>query len=211
MAHRRHVTNGSSESGCRWKTYLAVGVVAGLPLLTACGVTRPYGSSVERWRVMDSSTNPPAPVSNAAVLLTYEGTAFAPGHSSSTCVAAALVKSDGEGYFEVPAPQGGRRVRAHPYKPNHASPDIGPTAKGREVYLRANPATQSQLRYFDNLFAATTCSQLIDGSSAIVQFIDTLLPELIGLAKTPDSANTLALFREVRERRLKATLHGNVR
>lgn len=194
-----------SKEHC-WKVRRAFGTLtAVLSFLTACGLMSPYGGSTERWRGVDPSTNPPTPVSGATVLLTYHGTAFAPGHSSSACVAAALVKSGEHGYFDVPEPQGGRRVMADPYKPNHAYREIGAVGKGREVYLLANPTTQAQLRYFNSLFGAANCAQLMHGESAIVEFIETLLPELSRLTGTREGAKRIELFRNLlKDRRIAA-------
>lgn len=203
---RGNVMKTDADFGRHWRMYLAAVALAAISSLAACGLMPPYGGSTQRWRVLDPSTTPPTPIPGAAVLVTYEGTAFAPGHSSTACVAAVLVKSDEQGYFEVPEPQGGTRVRTAPYKPNHAAPDVGPTAKGREVYLRPNPSTQSHLRHFHSLFAETLCSQLVQGSSAIVQFIEGLLPELSTLRGTAEGAKRFDFFNDVLERRRKAAL-----
>lgn len=156
---------------------------------------------VERWRVVNPSTDPPQAVGGAFVLVKYVGTAVSPGHSASICDRAILAKADHDGWFEVPITRERRDVQISAHKLNHAAPIRGFVAdsKLRQAYLVPGAQHEQRIRHLGFLRGATGCAQIGENGKAIGDFAEMLIPEMRSLVRTDEDRLTLRLLEAVRD------------
>lgn len=163
----------------------------------ACAATG-EGNAKAKWRILDPTTSPPSPVPGALILATYRQRSALPGFQDTVCVGIELATSDGDGRFELRDTSVMPDIVAH--KSGYAQPwdRSSSHAKERWVLLASNPGYEGRVTHFRQVYNESLCEY--KDMSQVEIFLDSVLPELRAIARTPDAVEILRNTESYRER-----------
>jgi hypothetical protein len=173
---------GTRTSNSRAISLSAAALVLTSALSAGCTSQLPLTDGTDRWRVVDPLSTPPEPIGGASVLVMYRGSAASIGHSIEYCNRAVLLKSDADGWVDMPDARGANvEVEPLAYKTGYIWPprrnfyDL----KRREIYLtRWDGVYGTKMNYFRQLRGSTNCAQIGFNGQAIADFADIVIPDV---------------------------------
>lgn len=161
-----------------------------LTSLTASCATMDLRDEPVRWRIVDTSTN--TGVSEAAVMVKYGGTAFAPGHSTTTCSRAYFAFTDSDGWIDLPGLTAKSEGRFYVYKRGLVPARPSFHFQLREIYVRpARDDPEERLANLRHLRASGGCPQIGRDAKPIVEFLTFVVSEVKPAIRTPDEAEVI--------------------
>lgn len=161
-----------------------------LVLLSASCSTIDLHEERARWRVVDATTK--AGVPEAAVLVTHGGTAWAPGHSTTTCSRAYFAFTDSDGWVDLPGLTAKSEGRFYVYKRGLVSARPSFHFKLREIYVRAaRDDPEERLTNLVHLRSSASCNQIGRNAQPIADFLSLVLSDIKPTMQTSEEAEVI--------------------
>ena len=137
------------------------------------------GEDMFRWRVVDPNTQPPTPVTGADVIVQYTGQESVIVDSFSFCDRVDVVRSDEQGWFEVPKAKN-RQIVVTAHKTGYAYP--GPrfisNATKRELYLAPGLPREQRIKQVKSVSDAASCRSVGVAAGRLADLIGQVIAEM---------------------------------